>query len=611
LPEFVSETVGWNDAIRQQVRAKYAMERDKRLRTDGPTQYITVQAGGGFDEFLEDHYHDQRIERAPVVETAEVVVIGGGFAGLLTGARLRERHIEGVRVIERGSDFGGTWYWNRYPGAQCDTEAYIYMPLLEELNYVPSERYAHAPEILEHSKAIAERFRLYDGALLQTSVTALEWDGASSRWIVTTDREDRIEARFVVWGCGAITRPKLPGIPGIKRFRGPSFHSSRWDYSVTGGDNSGNLTKLADKRVAIIGTGATGVQIVPHLGRWAKHLYVFERTPSSVDRRENRPTDPEWAASLEPGWQRRRVQNFTDVLSGVPVEEDLVNDAWTDAARRMQELVRAAEELSPEEVADLSEAVDYEKMESVRRRVDATIADPEVAERLKAYYRMFCKRPCFHDEYLDTFNRPNVSLVDTDGKGVDEISERGVVAGGVEYEVDLIVYATGFETRVTEVARKAGIDVRGRGGALLSRAWNPPRTFFAAHVRDFPNLFFIAYTAGGPATANVTHSIDVMASHISYVIARAQRDGIVAVEPTAEAVDGWVERCAASAVVFQAQRNSGECTPGYLNNEGTATDRHIYAGTMLSFVEMLESWRAADQLEGLELTYSASLSDPA
>ena len=271
-----TEEIVWDSSVREAVRAKYAYERDKRLRPDGPDQYITVDQGGEFSEYLEDQHADALLERASIVDDVQVTVIGGGFAGLLSAARLRQGGATDVRIIERGSDFGGTWYWNRYPGAQCDTESYIYMPLLEEVGYVPTEKYARAPEIFEHSKAIARKFDLYRDALLQTEVTSLEWDADANRWIVGTNRGDVLRSRFVVWGCGAISRPKLPGIPGIHSFEGKSFHSSRWDYNYTGGDNQGNLTGLADKKVAIVGTGATAVQIVPYLGAWAEHLYVFE-----------------------------------------------------------------------------------------------------------------------------------------------------------------------------------------------------------------------------------------------------------------------------------------------------------------------------------------------
>ena len=208
-----------------------------------------------------------------------MAIIGGGFGGLLMGGRLREAGFDDIRVIEKAGDFGGTWYWNRYPGAMCDVESYCYLPLLEELNYIPKHKYSYAPEIFEHSKAIARHYDLYKNACLQTGVSALRWDDTSGRWIIHTDRGDAIRAQFVAMANGPLNRPKLPGIPGITSFTGHTFHTSRWDYDYTGGDSDGNLTGLRDKRVAIIGTGATAVQCIPHLGEWAKHLYVFQRTP--------------------------------------------------------------------------------------------------------------------------------------------------------------------------------------------------------------------------------------------------------------------------------------------------------------------------------------------
>src|SRR3954471_1303717 len=294
------------------LREKYRFERDKRLRADGNEQYVEVI--GDYARYLDDPYVEP-LTREPLTDEVEVVVIGGGFGGLLAGARLREAGVEDLRVIEKGGDFGGTWYWNRYPGAMCDVESYIYLPLLEEIGYVPKEKYSHAPEILAHSRAIAEHYRLYDNALLQTEVTGMTWSEADSRWIVTTNRGDAMKARFVCMANGPLHRPKLPGIPGIDSFKGHSFHTSRWDYDYTGANCDGGLDGLAGKRVGIIGTGATAVQCVPHLGDAAEHLYVFQRTPSSIDIRANRPTDPEWAANLGPGWQQRRKDNFNNLVS--------------------------------------------------------------------------------------------------------------------------------------------------------------------------------------------------------------------------------------------------------------------------------------------------------
>ena len=293
------------------LHAKYLAERDRRIRPDGLAQYTEVVAE--FSRYVDDPYVEPGFTRAPVFDEVECAIIGGGFGGLLMGARLREAGYENLRVVESAGDFGGTWYWNRYPGAMCDVESYCYLPLLEELGYIPKHKYSFAPEILEHSRHIARHFRLYDNALMQTTITDMRWDEAAQRWIISTNRGDKFRAHTVMMANGPLSRPKLPGIPGINDFKGHTFHTSRWDYAYTGGDSFGNLEGLKDKRVGIIGTGATAVQCVPHLGASAKELYVFQRTPSSVDVRNNRETDMEWAAGLEPGWQKRRMENFSSI----------------------------------------------------------------------------------------------------------------------------------------------------------------------------------------------------------------------------------------------------------------------------------------------------------
>src|SRR5262245_32142967 len=352
------------------LRARYRAERDKRLRADANDQYVNVT--GQFAHYLDDPYVAPGHVRGPLFDEVEVVVIGGGFGGRLAGARLRQAGFEDIRLIEKGGDFGGTWYWNRYPGAMCDVESYIYLPLLEEVGYVPKEKYTHAPEILAHSAAIGRRFDLYRNACFQTEVTELRWDEPSARWIVSTNRGDRMKARFVVMSNGPLNRPKLPGIAGIESYRGHSFHTSRWDYGYTGGDSDGNLTGLAGKRVAIIGTGATAVQCVPHVGEAADHLYVFQRTPSSIDVRANRPTDPDWAAGLDSGWQKRRMDNFNNLVSGGFEEEDLVDDGWTDIIGKLLVMLRnqTSGDITAEGIASTLELADFEKMEQIRARVD-------------------------------------------------------------------------------------------------------------------------------------------------------------------------------------------------------------------------------------------------
>jgi cation diffusion facilitator CzcD-associated flavoprotein CzcO len=385
------------------LRDRYRAERDKRIRADGNEQYL--QIAGRFADFGDDPYIEAPIQRAPLTDEVEVVVIGGGFGGLLAGARLREAGVKSLRMIEAAGDFGGTWYWNRYPGAACDIESLVYLPLLEETGFIPEMRYTKAPEIFEHSKRIARHFNLYEDACFQTSVKDLSWDEAAQRWIITTNQGDAMRARFVVMSNGPLNKPKLPGIPGIETFKGHAFHTSRWDYEDTGGSVLGGLDRIGDKRIGIIGTGATAVQCVPHLADGAGQLYVFQRTPSAVNVRNDQPIDADWVRSLPPGWQNHRMDNFNLLLSGGYAEEDLVNDGWTEAFRELVFIARkeGAAGLSPEKLAELMELADFATMERIRARAEAVVNDPATAEALKPWYRQFCKRPCFHDEYLQAF----------------------------------------------------------------------------------------------------------------------------------------------------------------------------------------------------------------
>jgi cyclohexanone monooxygenase len=584
------------------LKAKYLAERNKRLREDGNDQYVEIK--DGYAHYLEDPYVEPGFGRAPLTDEVEVVVVGGGFGGLLAGARLREAGIQDIRIIEQGGDFGGTWYWNRYPGAACDIESYIYLPLLEEIGYVPVEKYSRAPEILQHSRAIGKKFDLYRTACFQTKVTELRWDEASSRWTVHTNRHDAMKARFVVMANGPLHRPKLPGIPGIDGFQGHSFHTSRWDYDYTGGTSAGGLTKLADKRVGIIGTGATAVQCVPHLGAHAKQLYVFQRTPSSIDVRNNRPTDPEWAKSLEPGWQQKRMDNFNTLVSGGFQEEDLVNDGWTDIIGNILFLARKrqADGAPQEDAATLMQLADFKKMEQVRARVDSIVRNKAVAEALKPYYNQFCKRPCFHDEYLQTFNRPNVTLVDTSGKGVERITQQGVVANSREFEIDCLIYATGFEVG-TSYTRRSGYEIYGRGGMSLSEKWQDGvATLHGFHSRGFPNCFIVSNSQSG-FTANFPHMLNEQSKHIAYIVKTCGERQVRTVETSEEAEKNWVETIEELAIL--RQKFFEECTPGYYNNEGKLSARAArngpYGAGPTAFVKILEDWRAEGNLSGLEL----------
>jgi len=584
------------------LREKYRVERDKRLRPDANAQYVEIK--GDFGRYIDDPYVEPGFTREPLTDEVDALIIGGGFGGLMAAARLREAGLERIRIVEKGGDFGGTWYWNRYPGAQCDIESYIYLPLLEETGYIPQEKYSYAAEIRAHARRIGETFDLYRLACFQTEILDLRWLEAEKRWLVATNRGDAIKARYVVMSNGPLNRPKLPGIPGIETFKGHSFHTSRWDYAYTGGDSAGNLTGLADKRVAIIGTGATAIQSVPHLGRAAKHLYVFQRTPSSVDLRGNRPTDPDWAASLTPGWQKRRMENFNILVSGGQQDEDLVSDGWTDIIRSLTSIAafRSGNAIAPEDIPAEMELADFRKMNQIRARVEDLVSDAATAEALKPWYRQFCKRPTFNDDYLPTFNRPNVTLVDTGGRGVERVTETGLVVDGVEYEVDCIIFATGFEVG-TAYTRRAGFEIHGRDGRTLTDHWSEGlRTLHGFMSNGFPNCFHMG-TNQSTLTPNFPHLLEEQARHIAEVIGEAQLRQASTIEPTAEAEAGWIQAIRDTARANLDFRTA--CTPGYYNGEGRAGDGAglfdgLYGPGSLKFFDLIRQWRE-EGMEGLSI----------
>ena len=575
------------------LREKYRHEAEKRRKGESNRRYRTMS-----DESRHTYAHDPYsppIVRDPIAEDVDVVVLGGGFAGLLAAARLKEQGVASMRIIDMAGDFGGTWYWNRYPGAQCDVESYCYLPLLEETGFIPTQRYSYGPEIFEHCRRIARTFALYEHALFQTVVQTMRWDETIRRWRIATNRGDEIRARYLVMGPGPLANPKFPSVPGLSDFAGHSFHTARWDYAYTGGDPTGNLVGLEGKRVAVIGTGATGIQAIPHVARHAEHLYVFQRTPSAVDERGNRPTDPEWAKTLRPGWQAERQRNFHVGANErfAPDELDLVHDGWTEINRTLQAIVGDREPTAAEWAA-LREEQDFRIMERVRQRVGSIVEDAETAETLKAWYRFGCKRPCFNDDYLPTFNRPNVTLVDvSDANGVDRITPRGIVAGGREYEVDCIIFASGFEV-TDDLKRRFAIDaIDGRDGLSLYDHWGERmQSLHGMSSHGFPNFFFTGYGQGG-VSGSITLGYDLQAKHIAHIVKTALPEGRV-VEPTWEAQQDWLDTISRHLSFDTAFWH--ECTPSYLNGEGAAIKKYTvwgepYGGGYYAFEEILETWR--------------------
>ena len=548
------------------IKAKFAEARDLRLRyrPQGTAQY-TSEFSGPLSKYASDPWIDAVPAREPITDTVEVLFIGGGFSALLTAARLRERGVESIRIVERGADVGGTWYWNRYPGAACDVPSYDYLPLLDEMGYVPSRLYAKGPEIYAHCQAIAKRYDLYELAVFSTTITSTTWDDKAKLWVLKTDRGDEMKARFVICANGTLSKPKLSKIAGMETYRGHSFHSSRWDYGYTGE----NLEKLSDKVVGIIGTGASAVQAIPRLAAAAKHLYVFQRTPSGIDIRGDRPTDPEWQARLKPGWQQARRMKH---LGGREI--DFAKKAELDSLSREEKIRR-------------QENANIDHMMRIHRRIEEIVTDPETAESLKPWYMFMCKRPCFDDDYLPAYNRPNVTLVDTRGKGITEIGPEGPVFEGQTYPLDLLIYATGFEVQKTGIYN----EIRGRDGREINETYaDGLRTLFGVHTHGYPNLFIM----GGYQASfqfNLTFMLQCQGDHIAECIKLARERGAAEIDVSPQTEEWWVQEVIKHR--GKTSRNA-DCTPGYYNFEGEFNRRQDgnYNGGFAQYYDHMQSIRA-------------------
>lgn len=569
---------------------KYIEERDKRLRIAERSNYFALR-GSLAERFDTDIWAPTDGNREAVSRDIEALVVGGGIGGMLAAGNLRKIGVaaDELCIVERGADFGGTWYWNRYPGLSCDTESYCYLPLLEETGYVPKEKYSKGPELFEHSRRVGRHFGLYDKALFQTRVIDAVWDEGALRWTVTTDRGDELRARFIFICAGATNQPKLPGIAGIEDFAGHSFHSMRWDYDYTGGGPEGGLTGLADKRVGIVGTGCTGIQCVPPLAASSKELFVFQRTPSPVNVRANRKTDPDWAASLKPGWQLERMENFLNIISGVPEDVDLVDDGWTWSLKNARGVFTADKSMMKSK--EQLDRDDFAHMEEVRARVDAIVEDKTTAEGLKPWYGVLCKRPTFHDEYLQAFNRPNVTLVDTQGAGIERITARGIVANGAEIPLDCIIYSTGFDVSAG-LAAGLGFIPKGVGGlSLIDRLQREFSSLHGLLISGFPNMFMIGGSQGTLATTR-TYDMTIQTEHCVGIMDYCNKRGVKRFEVRHEAEAAWQAEMADKRVDHDGYFE--ECTPGLLNLEGRGGQvyDYYYGAGPVAYRRQINSWLA-------------------
>jgi cation diffusion facilitator CzcD-associated flavoprotein CzcO len=348
---------------------------------------------------------------------------------------------------------------------------------------------------------------------------------------------------------------------------------------------------------------------VPRLARDAKGVFVFQRTPSSIDVRNNHAIDSEWFQTLEPGWQKKWLENFATLQTGGFAERDLVKDGWTDISQRFRDRLMSAAaaaggDYGPDFLQQVFLECDDEKMEEIRARVDGVVSDPETAAQLKAWYRQLCKRPCFHDEYLQAFNEPSCHLVDTDGKGVERIDETGAWARGRHTPLDCLIFASGFEVG-TPQARRSGFEVIGRDGRTLSEHWvDGMQTLHGIHMHGFPNAFVIGIVQGGNLISNITHNLVESGTTIAAVVAHALETGAREVEATQDAEARWVASLEGGILSFIS---NPDCTPGYYNNEGHPMGRreHLnmagYPAGPVAFFEFLDGWRRSGEFRGLEL----------
>lgn len=629
------------------VQKKYEHERAKRMRAEGSKQFVDFYALERLQKFDKDPWIAKDAPPPADGEQTEILILGAGYGGLCYAVRLLEAGFkkEDIRITDSANGFGGTWYWNRYPGLKCDIEAYIYMPLLEETGYMPTEKYCTGLELQEHADRIAKKWELTDRTWFQRTVSKMEWDDEAKEWVTYYTRPgpdgkptlvSKMRSRFVVLTTGFTLIPRAPQIPGIGDFKGEMFHTARWDYNTTGGtpDNP-DMTKLKDKTVGIIGTGATSIQVVPALVKSAKELLVFQRTPSAVDRRDNRVTDSAWwhrEHSSKPGWQKRRRDNFNAFMANANPKPsvDLVNDGWTtmpsysvlvgnpDAAKKVEKDLSYV----PAYVKTLHD-IDLTRQEKIRKRVEQEIKDPKIAEQLKPWYPGWCKRPCFHDEYLQAFNEPNVKLVDTDGRGIELITEDGVFFNGKEYKLDLLILSTGYRSPFNySPGGRVNIEVLGRNKTDLDKKWiNAVTTLHGMMSHDFPNLCWPGLSQAG-GSPNFTHCMDHSAQHVAEILSKiafekkqSEKDASgykysFIIEPTADAEEEWSNAIASIAGVFAA---SSGCTPSYINAEGELDRKAspevlqkrargaLWGKGFEDYVDVLKAWRATG-FSGLEIS---------
>jgi cation diffusion facilitator CzcD-associated flavoprotein CzcO len=467
-----------------------------------------------------------------------MVVVGAGFAGMYMLHKARELGID-AEVFEAGSGVGGTWYWNRYPGARCDIESMEYSYGFDEelqQEWEWTERYAPQPEILRYAEHVADRFDLRSGITFDTRVTSATYDEGTDTWRVLTDGGHDVTCRHLVMATGCLSSANTPDIPGKDDYAGPTYHTGLWPHE--GVDFSG-------LRVGIIGTGSSALQAIPIIAAEAAHLTVFQRTATYAVPAWNRPLDPDEVAKVKANYAEFREANRqmpsafgawldhpeTGVLDDTPEQRRArFEERWAHGGLPF---------LGAYNDILLNPDANVEAAEFVRERIREKVTDPDVAERLAPDQVIGCKRLCVDTGYYETFNRPNVLLVDLNESPIERITPGGVLTTSGEHELDCLIFATGFDAMTGALLK---VDIRGRDGLTLQEAWEAgPRTYLGLGVVGFPNLFTITGPGSPSVLTNMLVSIQQHVEWIGDCVRHLRDNELVAIEPELQAQDNWVE----------------------------------------------------------------------
>ena len=501
---------------------------------------------------------------APDAPALDAIVIGAGFSGLYQLLCLRDRLGLRVQALEAGDGVGGTWYWNRYPGARCDSESHSYnftfsKELFEEWEW--SERYPEQPEIMRYLNHVADRFDLRRSIRFGTRVVGARYDEASRRWTVTTEAGERLSAQFLITAVGCLSTANVPAIPGLADFAGRWYHTGQWPHEGV---------DFAGKRVGLVGTGSTGIQATPVIARAAAHLTVFQRTANYSVPAHNAPLTPEFKQ-----WVKRSHAELREVMQGTPNGHPFViedRSVWDVSAEERLAIYEAAwakgglqfraafRDLLVDKAANDTAA------EFLKAKIREIVQDPATAEALAAIDHPYAaKRPPIDSDYFATFNRPNVALVDLRRAPIKRITPRGIRTAEAEYPLDIIVFATGFDAMTGPLLR---LNIEGRGGRRLAEAWEAgPRNYLGLGVAGFPNLFTITGPGSPSVLCNMPVAIEQHVDWITACIAAMRARGLAGIEPTEEAMEGWVAQVneAAEATLLPQARHSwylGANVPG-------------------------------------------------